>query len=311
MPKRSNEFQQLLHVIQVALAHEAQVTESAMLVDSQTGDEVEVDVLVEAKVGNTPINLGFEIRDQSRPATVEWVREMSGKHRDLPVDKTILVSRSGFTTGASRKAESLGIDLLTVSEASDVDWIQYLSSLNLQLRGFRFTLVDSTITLADPTDLDDDISLSPDSIISEPGNSETGTLNQYANALINREDIAQNIMQTWMQTTERAQEYGSAIDWNAPKGTTVRDAHGALHEVARLRCRIRVSVGGAALSWRPAKIRDASIAIGESANVFSPESEGRFIVVATEKDGKLSTGAVRFPESGEVRRTIPNEKDDA
>ena len=43
--------------------------------------------------------IGIECTAGGRPATVEWVNEMIGKHGELPVDKTILVSKSGFTGG--------------------------------------------------------------------------------------------------------------------------------------------------------------------------------------------------------------------
>ena len=48
MPKRTNEFQSLIYLIQSQLTKDATVTESGMLVDKDTGDLAEVDVVVRA-----------------------------------------------------------------------------------------------------------------------------------------------------------------------------------------------------------------------------------------------------------------------
>ena len=75
MPRRTNPFQQLIYLIQHHLAACATVTESKFLVDKQTGGQVEVDIVVETKVGGILLVVGIECTAQARPATVEWVRE--------------------------------------------------------------------------------------------------------------------------------------------------------------------------------------------------------------------------------------------
>ena len=95
MPKRTNEFQKLIYLIQHQLADDAIVTESKLLLDNTTGKKVEVDIVVDTQKGGIPIIIGFECTAKTRPATVEWINQMIGKHQGLPTDKVVLVSKSG------------------------------------------------------------------------------------------------------------------------------------------------------------------------------------------------------------------------
>src|SRR5688572_9245818 len=97
MPKRSNLFQKLIFVIHEQLGGEATVTESNLLIDRVTGLKREVDITIEAHAKGVALTIGIEVVDLSRRADIEWINKMSGKHKNLPTDKLILVSRSGFT----------------------------------------------------------------------------------------------------------------------------------------------------------------------------------------------------------------------
>ena len=97
MPKRTNDFQSLIALIERQLAPEgAQVTESKLLKDILTGEEREVDTVIETKVSGHTITIGIECRDRDRRADVEWIDQLLGKYQNLPVHKIIAVSRSGF-----------------------------------------------------------------------------------------------------------------------------------------------------------------------------------------------------------------------
>jgi hypothetical protein len=113
VPRRSNDFQKVIYFVQNHIAPDVAVRESVMLTDRVTGEEREVDVLMEGNFGGGKIAIAIEVRDQKRKQHVEWVDSVHGKYRDLPVDKVVLVSGSGFTTSALQKAATLGIEALT------------------------------------------------------------------------------------------------------------------------------------------------------------------------------------------------------
>ncbi|MEV0355036.1 restriction endonuclease [Nocardia sp. NPDC050697] len=105
MPKRTNLFQQVVTVIHEHLADGVTVEESAMLTNRRTGRKREVDVVLRSKSGGYEFLIGIEATSRRRgPASTPWVEAMIGKHQNLPTNKVILVSESGFTEQARELA---------------------------------------------------------------------------------------------------------------------------------------------------------------------------------------------------------------
>jgi len=121
MPQRTNQFQKVVYLLRKHLAGDsATVEESTMLVDSATGEEREVDVTIRGMVGGEDVLICVEVVSWQRRAGVPWVESMIAKHRDLPTNKLILASRSGFTKGALRKAEANHVVTLVLDQTTDV-----------------------------------------------------------------------------------------------------------------------------------------------------------------------------------------------
>ena len=116
VPKRSNLFQVVVSVIYDHLAAGASIEESAMLMNSVTGKTREVDVVLRSTTAGHEMVIGVEAAAHQRdPMSVEWVERMVGKHRNLPTDKVILVSESGFSPQAEALAKAER--LITLSPA--------------------------------------------------------------------------------------------------------------------------------------------------------------------------------------------------
>lgn len=125
MPKRSNDFQRLSRRIYEQLMQlGAVVTESAMLRDSDSDTEREIDVLIELAVPGLeqPTRIAIECRDHSRDSDVTWIDGLLGKYRGLPVDRVIAISRQRFTGAAQRKATRCRIETRTLQDALATDW---------------------------------------------------------------------------------------------------------------------------------------------------------------------------------------------
>lgn len=129
MPARSNSFQRLVRAIQGHLSKAGTVTESRFLADRDTGSPVEVDIVIEDAVGGHQVLIGIECTARRRPATIEWYREMLGKHKDLPISRTVLVSKSGFTKDVREKARLDNVTLLTLQDAHSYAWQNLLGRL--------------------------------------------------------------------------------------------------------------------------------------------------------------------------------------
>ncbi len=119
MPARSNDFQKVVFLIQQHLAGESTVQESALLVDRLTGDSHEVDVVIETAAHGLKLVISLESRAWATRQDVTWVNEMRTKHESLPTDRLVLVSSSGFTKGAKKKAAVHGIELVDPFDLTD------------------------------------------------------------------------------------------------------------------------------------------------------------------------------------------------
>ena len=118
MPKRSNDFQQLIKRIYAAMASDdATVQESVMLKEKHSSSNREVDILIEQSIAGHKIKIAVECRDKSRKDDITWIDDVIGKYADLEVDKIVAISRSGFSQPAIEKAIEHKIDTITLKQA--------------------------------------------------------------------------------------------------------------------------------------------------------------------------------------------------
>lgn len=126
MPQRTNEFQELVSLIQSALAPAgAKITTSAMFKIPGLDTLREVDVLIEGEFGQYKIRIAVEAKDEIRKFNIGQFDLLLGKYRGecrVQVDKFIIVSRKGFTKGVVDKAKLVDVELLTLDEAKTKDW---------------------------------------------------------------------------------------------------------------------------------------------------------------------------------------------
>jgi hypothetical protein len=120
MPPRTNAFQRLAYLIHEQIPNAVRVSESAMLVDRLTGQEREVDILVELDKPYS-ISIGIECIAKTRKADITWVEQMHAKHQHL-TDKVILLSQKGFYSTAKAMAEKFGMLPLTIEKPMEADW---------------------------------------------------------------------------------------------------------------------------------------------------------------------------------------------
>jgi hypothetical protein len=130
MPKRTNEFQQVVALICAQLASDGEaVTESNEIRDGVTGDPREVDITIQCTLGGMPSIVAIECRDRKRAQDVEWIDGLIGKYSGTPA-KVVAVSSSGFTELARRKAVEVGIDVINTAEAKDRNWRAWVEDID-------------------------------------------------------------------------------------------------------------------------------------------------------------------------------------
>lgn len=313
MPRRTNEFQQIVFIIQRQLAGKAVVTESMMLKDVFTGRDVEVDVVVVARVAGCEIVIGVECTAEARPATVEWVREMLGKHDSLPIDKTILVSRSGFTPDALMLANARNIAALTLETAEQSDWSDLIRDLNdLTLSKFDFSILNGEVQVV-CNQVDSDISpfeVRQDSLVSVSDWKEPVPFNTYANTIIGDPDIGRTVMNKWWQLPpeSRRNEFDFTLSFKPGVVTNIQHQDGFLCEVEALNLVVHASVQAAPLQLEPRKYMGKNVAYGVTENLFGDLATRRkdlLVTIVKDEPGSVS-GAILVPDQSESdRRVVP------
>ena len=126
MPKRTNDFQELVALIQKVLVPEgASITESAMVETTDGTSEREIDILIDSAVGPYRIRVAVEAKDESRKMDLTRFDAIVGKYLvdgGVRVNKVVLVVHNGFTADTISRAKLLDIDLVVLSEAKSIDW---------------------------------------------------------------------------------------------------------------------------------------------------------------------------------------------
>jgi hypothetical protein len=126
MPQRTNDFQDLVALIQEALVPQgAKVTPSAMVPGPSSGTLREIDILIETSVGPYAMKIAVEAKDEGRKMDATKMETIIGKYRgrgSLLVNKVVVVSHRGFTEEATNRARDEDIDLLTLDESQICDW---------------------------------------------------------------------------------------------------------------------------------------------------------------------------------------------
>lgn len=198
MPPRSNAFQRLILLLESRLTLSgAVVTESLMLNDLIDGTPREIDIALEIPIGPRTIRVAVECRDHQRPASVQWINELTGKYLHLPVDRVVAVSRAGFTKAARIKAAAVKIELLTLDEAVSFDW-KTLSQVGPSLCILTVWYEITSFELVPPPS--DDLKLSSETIgnlmiYREPG--RLITLSELVHAEICKMETRLFMLKTW------------------------------------------------------------------------------------------------------------------
>lgn len=129
MPQRTNDFQRLVYLVQMALNPKgAKITESAIVDVPGLEDGREIDVLIETQAGLYDIKIAVEAQGAGRKMDLKVFESLVGKYTGdgrVGVDKVVVVTREGFTDNVFARAKQLRFELLKMDEATDTDWSAY------------------------------------------------------------------------------------------------------------------------------------------------------------------------------------------
>ena len=119
MAKKGAALEQLIALVQETLKDRPDtVIETNAKVVDESNITREIDVLVSSTLQNMPIQIAFECKDYSKKAVdIKVIDAFIGKCKHLPhIHKKVIVSTSGFTANATKRANEEGIVLCSLEE---------------------------------------------------------------------------------------------------------------------------------------------------------------------------------------------------
>jgi hypothetical protein len=271
MPKRTNKFQKLITAIHACIANNGSVEESAFLVDKESGENREVDILIKSLIADCPIAISVEVIDRIRKAGSDWVEEMAAKHQALLMDKLVLVSRSGFTKPALAKAKFKGIDTLTIEEACDTDWkmaLRFVGKAVVELFNIRS---NSSAHIAGNSDW---VPAPPSARVFLPDGEQATVADIVAFALSNQ-TAKQAVLAHFYSTRE--QEYHAVYD--PPEGTLIEEASNKNSSLVKLSISLHLDFEATPIEFASGRFREREILYAQAT-----EPDNYLCIVMTKKE---------------------------
>jgi hypothetical protein len=300
MPARTTPFQMTVHFLRQHWADaDTIVTESAMLLDRRLNIQREVDVTVEGHVDGEPVLISFEVIEHGRPGDITWVEQMITKHRYLPTNRLVLVSKSGFSANAVAAASAEGGWVATVEpETIEVDGQPVVKELfvgTVQLRFLRGTFI---VALANP---DETPQIVADTAVSTRTGETLGTADVLAQEILRLPWVGQHLLRQTYDHPERDKisHFTLGIDV-APLELRARLAEDEDREILRVEL-----VGELDFAIEPLTLATASLSgrrfVSGTARLLGKDT----LWVGTDNpDGEHSTMSIRTLDNTPL---IPNE----
>lgn len=285
IPDERNVFSDLIKLIERNLAPEgARINHAAVIKDTETGEYRKVPLLIEKKIGAHNIKIAVEYIDSQQPAAVEWIDSIIGKYRALSIPNVCLVSRSGFTPAAHKKAKAANIQLLYFKEALDVDWSKIINKLNkIVISSLMMPyLADGNIIMPSEVIPKYEIDFNSCNLISPDGN-VISTLAKWADNLLHDKEVLEELSKKIEET--KSSSFGVKIT-EPLKGFSIQTPNNEKFPVHAIELTVKFYKELKVIDLDKASYGDAQVAFG------SAETMGyKIIFMASEmKSGPAKVG---------------------
>lgn len=263
MPKRSNDFQRLIKLIETQLADEnITVTESKLLKDERNAVQREIDIFIETEVNGHPVNIAVECRDHKRKSGMLWIDSLIGKFKHLPIHKVIAVSSSGFTKTAHQAAKRSNIELLTLENAIEEDWVRDVKNID----AMYITLVRF---------IPESVYYESNRLLFEKNESKVtvydlegkrlGNLAEYRNSIFNKPDIINPMRDTLIKAYDDKignfkKGNRAKAKWTFKKPLILKDNFGFENEISSIPYNFKCEVEKATVPTQKYKYGEAQVA---------------------------------------------------
>jgi hypothetical protein len=281
-----------------------------LLPDAVTGEDREVDIGITFEPSGFELCIGIECAARTRRVGVTWVEQMLKKHEHLPVHKTILVSKSGFTGGALEKARFGKAVAISLAEAENFDWLDLLGSLDSLVLGFfKFSILNGVVDY-DPNELEGDkLVITPTSLVKREFLKEPITLNEFALQVVGDKRLGQGVMRDWIKTKLRPKEFRLSAHARPHDCTEVQNHDGRWCPLKAIHVVATATVRTSPVDLEQQFYRDLEVAFGTAENIFVEPSvmDQQVLLALVMNEAKLQ-GSLMIPgHEGKGRAFVPLE----
>jgi hypothetical protein len=162
--RKGKDLEKIITAIEKSLPSQGKVIPNYRVKDKETGRSRQIDIAIINKDAYREIFCMIEVKDLSRRVGSPDIEKLKGIKESVNAHKAIIVSRSGFSKPAIKKAKIHSIETLTFEELDKENWFDWIGFdkmefLNWEILYYR----NGTIILTPPVKIetiDFDIKLS-------------------------------------------------------------------------------------------------------------------------------------------------------
>jgi hypothetical protein len=257
-----------------------------MIPDRLGGEAQEVDVLIEEPFGQYRLLIGVECRNSKRPATIEWVQQMRGKHLHR-TDKLVLLSRSGFSEAAIDEAQRHGIVTMALAEASRADWTTIVNKLmEVFLGQFSFDIRNGYAVLAEDYGSSEEPLISAAEQIYSSDGLGLGPVGEIARERLRQPDAGKDLMELFYANQDRNR---ATATFQVPEGSYLIDAAGTKWRVRAIKLEIECQLRMTPIPLRHGVVGTEHVAWGQTT-----AGDEQMFFVTSEQRGRPSRTTLRI-----------------
>ena len=120
--KKWQKFEKLVAKIQTDFVPNAKITLNKKIIGLVSGEEREIDIFIEDKVGMYEIKIAVDCKDHKRPLDVKEVEACIGLMKEINPHIGVIVSASGFTKAALKVGQNAKLKLYKLIDTDDHEW---------------------------------------------------------------------------------------------------------------------------------------------------------------------------------------------
>jgi hypothetical protein len=124
--RKGKEFEKIITAIESSLPSNGKIFPDYRVEDKDTGQLRQIDIAIINKDAYREIFCIIEVRDTTRRVGSPYIDQIIKKKDSVNAHKAIIVSKSGFSKPAIKKAKKYSIGTLTFNDLDEVNWFEWI-----------------------------------------------------------------------------------------------------------------------------------------------------------------------------------------